>query len=506
MFHHTSMTPLPEAYEKLRARGKDLALLGATSGLLSWDQETILPPKGHAFRAEQSSLLAGISHRLATHTDIAHWLDECENISLPPNSPEAAAIARWRHDHNRATRIPAELVEENELAIGLSRTAWLEARKNSHFPTFAPHLEKLLSLSRQMADLWGYADQPYDALLEGYEPGWLTRDVTSLFAKLRPRLVTIAEKAFAIPSHPSRKNLRGHYPRADQEKFLQALLPKIGFDTTAGRLDTSTHPFCSGLGPGDTRMTTRYDEADFMVSLYGVLHEAGHGLYDQGLPESQIGTPLGQAASLGIHESQSRLWENRVGRSRSFWKSWWPDLIQAFPDLTGHNHEQCWRASNAVERSFIRVEADEVTYDLHILLRFELETKLLKGDLAVHDLPAAWNELFEKLLGLKVPDDARGCLQDIHWSLGGFGYFPTYTLGNLTSSQLWQAANRDLPTLSASVENRDYQPLLRWLREKVHSHGRRYAAADLVQHATGKALDPEAHLKVLEAKVQELSQ
>jgi carboxypeptidase Taq len=500
------MSSLPDAYDKLRARGKDLALLGATTGLLSWDQETLLPPKGHSFRAEQSSLLAGISHRLATHTDIARWLDDCESTSLPPHSPEAAAIARWRHDYHRATRIPAELVEENELAIGLSRTAWVEARKNSHFPTFAPHLEKLLSLSRQMADLWGYADQPYDALLEGYEPGWLTRDVTSLFAKLRPRLVAIAEKAFSLPLPASRKNLCGHYPRADQEKFLQLLLPKIGFDTNAGRLDSSTHPFCSGLGPGDTRMTTRYDENDFMVSLYGVLHEAGHGLYDQGLPESQLGTPLGQAASLGIHESQSRLWENRVGRSRSFWKSWWPDLIQAFPDLTGHNHDHCWRASNAVERSFIRVEADEVTYDLHILLRFELETQLLKGDLSVHDLPAAWNELFEKLLGLKVPDDARGCLQDIHWSLGGFGYFPTYTLGNLTSSQLWQAANRDIPTLPTSVQNRDYQPLLRWLREKVHSHGRRYPAAELVQRATGKPLDPEAHLKVLESKVQELSQ
>jgi carboxypeptidase Taq len=252
-------------------------------------------------------------------------------------------------------------------------------------------------------------------------------------------------------------------------------------------------------------MTTRYDETDFMVSLYGVLHEAGHGLYDQGLPESQLGTPLGQAASLGIHESQSRLWENRIGRSRSFWKAWWPELIRAFPDLTGRNDEQCWRAANAVERSFIRVEADEVTYDLHILLRFELETKLLKGDLAVRDLPGAWNELFEKLFGVKVPDDARGCLQDIHWSLGGFGYFPTYTLGNLTSSQLWQTAQRDLPTLSTSIDNRDYQPLLRWLREKVHSHGRRYTASDLVQRATGKPLDPEAHLKVLESKVQELS-
>ncbi|MCX6935077.1 MAG: carboxypeptidase M32, partial [Verrucomicrobia bacterium] len=379
------MPVIPSAYAKLRARGKELSLLGATGGLLGWDQETLLPPKGHSFRAEQSAQIAGLSHRLATSPEIARWLDDCSS-AFPADSAESACVARWRHDYLRATRIPPALVEENELASGLARSAWVEARKKSDFPAFAPHLEKLLSLSRKMADLWGYSDQPYDALLEGYEPGWLTRDVTALFAKLRPRLVSIAEKSFALPRPPSRKNIRGHYPRNHQEIFLQQLLPKIGFDTAAGRLDSSTHPFCSGLGPGDTRMTTRYDETDFMVSLYGVLHEAGHGLYDQGLPESQLGTPLGQAASLGIHESQSRLWENRIGRSRSFWKTWWPDLIQAFPDLSRHNHDDCWRASNAVERSFIRVEADEVTYDLHILLRFELETQLLKGDLAVRDL------------------------------------------------------------------------------------------------------------------------
>ena len=504
MFHHPLMSSAPEAFLKLRSRGKELALLGATGGLLGWDQETLLPPKGHSFRAEQSAQIAGLSHRLATSPEIARWLDDCSS-AFPADSAEAACIARWRHDYLRATRIPTELVEENEKASALSRSAWVEARKKSDFASFAPHLEKLLSLSRKMADLWGYSDQPYDALLEGYEPSWRARDVAALFAKLQPRLVSIAEKAFSLSSPSSRKNLQGHYPRANQEAFLQKLLPRIGFDISAGRLDSSTHPFCSGLGPGDTRMTTRYDESDFMVSLYGVLHEAGHGLYDQGLPESQIGTPLGQAASLGIHESQSRLWENRVGRDLSFWKSWWPDLVQAFPSLAGHSPDTAWRASNAVERSFIRVEADEVTYDLHILLRFELETQLLKGDLAVRDLPYVWNELFKKLLGLKVPDDAHGCLQDIHWSLGGFGYFPTYTLGNLTSSQLWQAAHRDLPSLPNSIETRDYAPLLRWLREKIHSHGRRYTAAELVQRATGKALDPEDHLSILEAKVNALA-
>jgi carboxypeptidase Taq len=440
---------------------------------------------------------------LATSPEINRWLDVCSS-AFPADSAEAACVARWRHDYLRATRIPTELVEENEMASALSRSAWVEARKQSDFPSFAPHLEKLLSLSRKMADLWGYSDQPYDALLEGYEPGWRAREVAALFAKLQPRLVAIAEKAFSIASPPSRKNLVGHYPRNDQEKFLKTLLPKIGFDTSAGRLDTSTHPFCSGLGPHDTRMTTRYEETDFMVSLYGVLHEAGHGLYDQGLSEKQLGTPLGQAASLGIHESQSRLWENRVGRSHSFWRAWWPDLLRAFPSLKNHNPSSGWLASNAVERSFIRVEADEVTYDLHILLRFQLETRLISGDLKVSDLPAAWNELFLKLLGLKVPDDSKGCLQDIHWSMGGFGYFPTYTLGNLTGSHLWQAAHQELPRLHSSLEQRDYQPLLQWLRQKVHAHGRRYLAGDLIRLATGKPLDPEAHLSILEKKVKEL--
>ena len=493
-----------EAYQNLRSRGRELALLGATGGLLGWDQETLLPPKSHGFRAEQSAQISGMAHRLATAPEVHEWLSVCESAQPDPATADGACLARWRHDYNRATRIPTSLVEENERIAGVARAAWVEARKHSDFPSFAPHLEKLVSLSRQMADLWGYSQEPYDALLEGYEPGWTTREVSTLFGELQPRLVSIAEKALAAPSRPSRKNLSGHYPRAQQEKFLQSLLPKIGFDTAAGRLDTSTHPFCSGLGPYDTRMTTRYDETDFMVSLYGVLHEAGHGLYDQGLPEKELGTPLGQAASLGIHESQSRLWENRVGRSRSFWKAWWPDLLRAFPDLARQSWDTCWQSANAVERSFIRVEADEVTYDLHILLRFQIETRLISGDLKVADLPSAWNELSLKLLGLKVPDDSKGCLQDIHWSMGGFGYFPTYTLGNLTGSQLWNAAQHDLPNLHASLEQRDYHPLLQWLRQKIHTHGRRYLAGDLIRHATGKPLCPEAHLSVLETKVMEL--
>jgi len=499
------MPVLPETYQKLRARGRELGLLGATGGLLGWDQETLLPPESHGFRAEQSAQISGIAHRLATSPEVHEWLSSCESALTDPTTREAACLARWRHDYNRSTRIPTRLVEENERTAGVARAAWVEARKKADFSSFAPHLEKLVGLSRQMADLWGYSDQPYDALLEGYEPGWRTREVTALFEKLQPRLVAIADKALSLASTSTRKKISGHYPQRAQEAFLQTLLPRIGFDMSAGRLDTSTHPFCSGLGPHDTRMTTRYDESDFLVSLYGVLHEAGHGLYDQGLPENEFGTPLGQAASLGIHESQSRLWENRVGRSHSFWKAWWPDLILAFPDLSRHNWKAGWQAANAVERSFIRVEADEMTYDLHILLRFQIETLLISGDLKVADLPSAWNELFFKLFGLKVPHDSLGCLQDIHWSMGGFGYFPTYTLGNLTGSQLWQAAHQDLPHLHSALEQREYQPLLQWLRQKVHIHGRRYLAGDLIRHATGRSLDPEAHLSILETKVKDLA-
>lgn len=498
------MPALPEAYQNLRSRGREIALLGATGGLLAWDQETLLPPKSHRFRAEQSAQISGIAHRLSTAPEVNEWLSICESAQPDPLTAEGACLIRWRHDYNRATRIPTSLVEENERTAGMARAAWVEARKKADFSSFAPHLQKLVALSRQMADLWGYSNEPYDALLEGYEPGWSTREVASLFGKLQPRLVSIAEKALAASPSFSRKNLSGHYPQAQQEKFLQSMLSKIGFDTASGRLDTSTHPFCSGLGPYDTRMTTRYDESDFMVSLYGVLHEAGHGLYDQGLPEKELGTPLGQAASLGIHESQSRLWENRVGRSHSFWKAWWPDLIHAFPDLARRSWEEGWRASNAVERSFIRVEADEVTYDLHILLRFQIETRLISGELKVADLPSAWNDLFLKLFDLKIPNDSQGCLQDIHWSMGGFGYFPTYTLGNLTGSHLWQAAQFDLPNLHSSLEQRDYHPLLQWLRQKVHAHGRRFLASDLIRHATGKPLSPEAHLSILETKVKDL--
>ena len=351
-----------------------------------------------------------------------------------------------------------------------------------------------------MADKWGYVECRYDALLDGRERGALASELKTLFAEFRPALVSVLGPAVERSRSVSENLLEADYPIAAQQAFNREVAEAIGFDFNAGRIDTATHPFCTGLGPGDTRMTTRYNERDFTESFYGVLHEAGHGLYDQGLKVEHHGTPLGSACSMGIHESQSRLWENHVGRSVAFWEHWHPRACHHFPTLKKFSPEQIVRAINRVAPSFIRVEADQVTYDLHIILRFELELKLIEGELKVADLPAMWNEEFEKMLGLKVPDDARGCLQDTHWSLGAFGYFPTYTLGNLNASQLMQRATQDSPQLETELRAGRYANLLGWLREKVHVPGQRHAPQELMRRATGQATHSEPHLAYLRRK------
>jgi len=351
-----------------------------------------------------------------------------------------------------------------------------------------------------MADCWGYQESPYDALLEGHEPGATAAQIRDLFSELRPATASIlgpaVEKSAAVPEDL----LKGHYPIAAQQAFNRKVAEAIGFDFSAGRVDTTTHPFCSTLGAGDCRLTTRYNENDFTQSLYGILHEAGHGLYEQGLSAEDFGTPLGSAVSLGIHESQSRLWENHVGRNRAFWEHWHPVACESFPELQALSPEQITAAVNRVRPSFIRVEADLVTYDLHILLRFEIEMKLVEGELKVVDVPAFWNEEFERVLGLKVTKDADGCLQDIHWSLGALGYFPTYTLGNLNSAQLMHRAGEENPSLAGELQRGQYQGLLKWLREKVHSQGSRYTPQDLMRHATGEPTSTRHHVDFLRQK------
>ena len=484
-------------YKTLLARAKEIALVDSAAALLNWDEETFMPRQALPFRAEQLAFFSGWSHRQFTASEVGDWIKACEDHGYAPDSDEAANTREWRRNYDRATKLPSELVEEFNRASTLARDAWTEARKRSEFAHFQPHLEKLLQLSRQMADKWGYDECRYDALLDGHERGARASQLKKLFAEFRPALVRVLGPAVENSRSISENFLEADYPIAAQQAFNREVAEAIGFNFNAGRIDTTTHPFCTGLGPGDTRLTTRYNERDFTESFYGVLHEAGHGLYDQGLKAEHHGTPLGSANSMGIHESQSRLWENHVGRSVAFWEHWHPRAGHHFPGLAKFSPEEIARAINRVSPSFIRVEADQVTYDLHIILRFELELKLIGGELKVSDLPGVWNEEFEKMLGLKVPDDARGCLQDIHWSLGAFGYFPTYTLGNLNAAQLMRRASQDLPKLNAELRSGSYQSLLRWLREKIHEPGQRYEPQELMRRATGETTQSNHHLDYL---------
>lgn len=488
------------AYNKLRARAKEIALIEAASGLLNWDEETGMPRKALPFRAEQIACLSGWSHRQFTAVEVGDWIKACEDHGFAPTSDEGVNVREWRRSYDRATKLSAELVEEFNRATTLARDAWAEARRRSEFPIFQPHLEQLLVLNRRMADQWGFAESRYDALLEGHERGARAAELKRLFAEFRPQLVNIlgpaVERSRSVPD----TLLEADYPIAAQQAFNREVAAAVGFDFDAGRIDTTTHPFCTGLGPGDTRLTTRYNERDFTESLYGVLHEAGHGLYDQGLKAEHHGTPLGKDCSMGIHESQSRLWENHVGRSLAFWQNWHGRAGEHFPNLKQFTPEQIHAAINRVTPSFIRVEADQVSYDLHIILRFEMELRLIEGDLAVEEVPAVWNAEFEKMFGLQVPDDARGCLQDIHWSLGAFGYFPTYTLGNLNAAQLMHAVTREMPGIEAQLRAGQYAELLKWLRAKIHEPGQRFEPQELMRRATGEGTSPRFHLEALRRK------
>lgn len=489
-----------QPYANLLARARELSYVDAASALLQWDEETYMPRAAIDFRAGQLAFLSGWSHRQFTAPEVGGWIKACEDHAFAAESDEAANVRNWRWAYDRATKLPPELVEEFNRAAALARDAWADARRRNEFPRFQPHLETILGLTRRMADHWGYAASRYDALLEGYERGARAAELKKLFGELRPAIVSVlgpaAERSRAIPADA----LAGDYPVAAQQAFNQEVAAAFGFDFEAGRIDTTTHPFCTGLGPRDCRLTTRYNERNYTESLYGVLHEAGHGLYDQGLPHEHYGTPLGRDISMGIHESQSRLWENHVGRTREFWEHWHGPACRHFPGLKKFSPEQIAAAVNRVAPSFIRVEADQVTYDLHIILRFEIELKLVDGDLKPADLPAYWNEEFTKMFGLKVPDDARGCLQDIHWSMGSFGYFPTYTLGNLNAAQLMTAATRALPQLQGELHAGKYAGLLGWLRNSIHAHGQRWLPPELMQRATGEPTSARHHLDYLRRK------
>lgn len=499
-------TDAPQAYTQLIATLREIAMLGSVASVLHWDERTQMPPKGTAHRADQLSLLSRLTHEQFTSPKVGDLLAALE-ASPAPGGPEtdiAGNLRETRRAYNRATKLPASLVEEMTKTEILSQAAWVEARKKSDFSAFEPWLGKVLALKLQEADCVGYQSSRYDALLDPYEPDETAAALTKTFESLRAPLVELVGKIASCGRTAPLEILERKFPAAQQEKLGREAAARVGFDFSAGRLDVSVHPFCSGIGPGDTRMTTRYDENYFGDAFFGVLHETGHALYDQGLDPAHFGTPRGEAVSLGIHESQSRLWENFVGRSRPFWKYFLPRARELFPDVLADVTEDQWYfAINDVRPSFIRTESDEATYNLHILLRFELEQAMLNGDLAPRDIPAAWNERMKKYFGITPPDDARGCLQDIHWSGGAIGYFPTYTLGNLYAAQFFEQARMDLGDLDAQFSAGDFAPLLGWLRKNVHSHGKRHTARQLALRVTGKELSVEPLLRHLRAKAAE---
>ena len=481
------------AYDELIRLVREEAMLSSCVDLLEWDEETYLPRGGVEHRSEQLALLAGLLHDRGTDPRIGELLGDIERSRLvgDPESPAAVNVREIRRAYDRERKLPRKLVAESARVSALAQQAWADAREAGEYELFRPWLEKILKLAREEAEAAGYPETAYDALLEDYEPGVTTAEVTGLFEDLKRELLPLVETITGGRKQRSRSGVqRREFPMDRQRIFGEAAAAAIGFDLERGRLDTSLHPFCTGLGPGDCRITARFSTRDFAGGFFAVLHEAGHALYEQGLDPAHYGTPMGEAASLGLHESQSRLWENLVGRRRSFWQHFFPRARAMFSEALHDTRLDSFLAGiNRVERSCVRVRADEVTYNLHILIRFELEQALLSTDLKTADLPEAWNAAYKRYLGVTPANDVEGCLQDGHWAEGLVGYFPTYTLGNLYAAQLFAAAREQLGDLDVQFARGDFGTLLGWLREHVHRHGQRFTPRQLVERATGAPPD-----------------
>ena len=482
---------------ELEARLGELSDLSATGALLGWDQQTMMPAGGGEARGNVLATLATIAHE----RQIAPELGGLLVAAVPEGEVERAIVRVARRDHDKARRVPTELAAEMERAAAQAQEPWAQARATSDFSLFAPYLERNLELRRRYIACFDDADHPYDTLLDIFEPGLTTARVREVFGHVRAGLVALVADIAAAAPPPA---LRGPFPVAAQQALALEMAAAFGFDPASWRMDLAVHPFAQSLNPDDIRVTARYNEAN-LQGLFAVMHEMGHGLYEHQVETSLARTTLGTGVSLGIHESQSRLWENLVGRSEPFWRHWGPKLRAAFPEAAASlSDRDLLRAINVVEPSLIRVDADEVTYSLHVILRFELEVALVEETLAVADLPAAWNAGMKDLLGVEVPDDTRGVLQDIHWSFGEFGYFPTYAIGNIAAAQLWDALRRDVGDLDDQMAAGEYGAIRTWLRDNVHRHGRTIEPMALLERATGSGLDPTPLLTQLDAKYREL--
>ena len=497
---------MQEKLGELKARLAEVDDVENAAALLEWDQLTMMPPGGAEGRSYQFATLQKLAHELLTADEVGRLLDDLGPgyTDAAADDDEAALVRVATRQYRRQTRIPAALVAEVSQATSLGQQIWAQARQDNNFQAFLPQLEKIFDLKRQVAACFPEAETPYDALLDEYEPGMRTSQVRSMFAELKQHLLPLVQ---AIAQKPPIDDaiLRQDYDEQAQWAISVRAIQQFGYDFNYGRQDKSVHPFCTSFGLRDVRVTTRVARDQLASCLMGSMHECGHALYDLGYPDKYARSPLGHSASLGIHESQSRLWENLVGRSHGFWEFFYPQLQAAFPaQLSAVSVDKFYRVINRVKPSFIRVEADEVTYNLHTLLRFELEVDMLEGRLQARHAPQAWNAKCKEYLGLDVPDDRHGVLQDTHWGGGLIGYFPTYTIGNLASAQFFAKALADVPSIPEDIRHGRFDTLLGWLRQNVHRHGRKYLPADLVKVATGEPLSARPYLAYLDKKYGEL--
>jgi carboxypeptidase Taq len=484
------------AYAELVSRLKRAHVLGTVNGMLSWDEQVNLPPDSADLRGEQLAVLAELQHAAASDPRIGELLTLLEGRQNELSADQRVVLKYSRRDYDRVVKLPPEFVCEKARHSSQTFHAWARCRESADFAGYAPFLEKQVELAKQEAGYLGYATAPYDYMIDRHDPGMTAAVIERLFAELKKDLVPLVREIVSSPVKMPVGIFRG-FPVEQQRAFLRDVTERLGFNYRRGRIDVSLHPFCEG-GAADIRMTTRFDESNPLYSLFSAIHETGHGLYEQGMPLEHQGTPLGQAVGMGVHESQSRLWENQVARSRAFWRFFEPRFREAFAAQLGAiSSDELYRAVNAVRPTLIRVDADEVTYNLHIIQRFEIEKRLFDGTLAVRDLPAAWNALAQELIGLKPANDREGVLQDVHWSGGMFGYFPSYCLGNMMAAQLWYKVHGDLPELEEDFSRGDFSRLLGWLRRNIHEQGRRHDTQELVKVVTGEPLTPKHLLRYL---------
>lgn len=487
------MPTTEQLYNQYREQTQKAADLSNAAAILGWDQETYMPVKSVPFRSRQLATLATQEHEIATSEAYGQVLYELASRGDLGDS-EAQNVRLSLDDYEKNRKLSSALVEALSEAGSTSFNAWVLARQEGDFKLFAPQLERMIELKRQQADAYGYEAHAYDALMDDYEKGITVSLLDQVFGQVKQELPKLLKKIEAAPQVDD-QFFRQFYPQKDQWDFSIRVLEKIGYDFQAGRQDYAEHPFTTSFSPTDVRVTTRVDEQDFASMLWSSIHEGGHALYEQGLPGEQYGLPLGRAASLSVHESQSRLWENCVGRGLAFWKGCYPGLQRRFPDqLKAISLEDFYKGMNKVQPSLVRTEADEVTYHFHVLIRYEIEKALLEKTIQVNDLPAYWKEQYQRYLGVVPSGDKQGILQDVHWSHGSFGYFPTYSLGSFYAAQFYDQAVKDISLLPQQMEQGKFTSLLSWLRTNVHQYGRRYRSEELCKKITGKGLDLNAFL------------